>query len=203
MKIKIGYFYVFVFAIVAVLLFFLLSERGSRNKNLPSKRITAPASAHSKFEEPKVRPNRLNVSKSYLNKLKNLKKAFTKNPKDTLSLREYADLISIAHNPEKGNEYYLRILKINPKRKDILFSLVSNYYGMRKIDQANKFNQKILRYWPNDKGALYNKGVFLIAKGKIKEAIKVWNKLIKKFPQSPPAKLALENIKRLQSKRKN
>jgi len=193
MKIKTTYIYLTIIAAVVIWgVFILIKEPATRTK---TKQIPVmPKAAHNQFNSSLPKPTKSNVNKSFLNKLSSLKKEIEKNPSDTLSMREYADLISLSHNPEEGNKYYLKILKINPKRIDILFALVSNYYNLRKIKKAEKFNNKILKISPNNAGAMYNRGIFLALKGKTKEAHKIWETILRKFPNSPIAKSALKNI---------
>ncbi len=52
-----------------------------------------------------------------------LKKEVEANPKDTAKIKEYADFIAAAHKPEQAIPYYEKILKVDPRRNDILFSL--------------------------------------------------------------------------------
>ncbi len=193
-----NYVYFLVGIAVLVALYYLLTNGQNQDYGgTAGEKFAAPAPSHTQRKKPLAQPSKFDVSKKFLSKVNLLKKAIKNNPKDTLSMREYADLMSVAHNPKVANKYYLKILKIDRRRVDILFSLVSNYYRLRNIREAKKFNEKILRISPNDIGALYNKGVFLFTEGKIKQAEKAWKYLIKKFPNSPAAKLARQNLKRI------
>ncbi len=143
-------------------------------------------------------PNKSNVSADIIRKMEELKKAAEENPNDTLKLKEYADFLTEAHKPDEAIPYYQKILKVNPKRTDILFSLSFIYYNKQDYNKSEELTNKILSYDKNNPLALYNLGAISATKGDNEKAKDIWNKLIEKYPNAEAARAAkqsLENLK--------
>jgi tetratricopeptide (TPR) repeat protein len=126
-----------------------------------------------------------------------LKEEVEENPKDTLKIREYADFLSAAHQPDEAINYYYNILSVNPKRSDILFSLAYIYFNKKNYDKAEDLVNKVLLYEPDNTEALYNLGAIAASKGDKQKARTQWEKLIKNYPGSNASKLAESSLKKL------
>ncbi len=142
-------------------------------------------------------PNRSNVSADIIRKMEELKKSVEENPNDTLKLKEYADFLTEAHKPDEAVKYYQKILKVNPKRTDILFSLAFIYYNKQDYDKSGELTNQILSYDKNNVLALYNLGAIAATKGDNEKAREVWNELIEKYPNSEAAKAAQQSLNSL------
>jgi|AntRauTorckE6833_2_1112554.scaffolds.fasta_scaffold03474_8 tetratricopeptide (TPR) repeat protein len=58
-------------------------------------------------------------------------------------------------NYKEAEEYYLKVLEIDPNKKSILFRLLElNYYKLRNYDEAKKYCNKMLELSPNDEELL-------------------------------------------------
>ena len=142
-------------------------------------------------------PNRSNVSADIIRKMEELKKSVENNPGDTLKMKEYADFLTEAHKPDEAVKYYQKILKVNPKRTDILFSLAFIYYNKQDYDKSGELTNQILSYDKNNVLALYNLGAIAATKGDNEKAREVWNSLIEKYPNSEAAKAAQQSLNNL------
>lgn len=152
---------------------------------------------HRGFQSDPHSPTQMNVSKEVQQKLDQLKKEYDKNPADTAKAKEYADYLTAAHKADAAIVLYENILKINPKRTDILFSLTFIYYNKIDLDKSAFYNNQILKINPSNLDALYNSGAILAASGKEKEAKEIWNKIIKENPLSPAAEMAKSAIEQI------
>ena len=142
-------------------------------------------------------PNKSNVSADIIRKMEELKKEAEKNPNDTLKLKEYADFLAEAHKPDEAIKYYQKILNIDPKRTDVLFSLSFIFYNKRDYDKSEEYTNKILSYDKNNPLALYNLGAISATRGDKNKAKEIWNEIIKKYPNSEAAKTAEESLSNL------
>jgi tetratricopeptide (TPR) repeat protein len=142
-------------------------------------------------------PTKANVNENFRKQLENLKQKVEANPKDTLTLREYADLLNEGHKPLEAIQYYEKILKFNPNRTDVLFNLSIIYFNNNDLDKAEEFTNRILSYDINNDQAYYNIGAISAVKGDREKARKIWEDLIKKYPGSQTAKLASSSLKSL------
>ena len=139
-------------------------------------------------------PNKSNVSADIIRKMEELKKEADENPDDTLKLKAYADFLTEAHKPDEAVEYYQKILKVNPKRADVLFSLSFIYYNKHDYDKSEEYTNKILSFDKNNPLALYNLGAISATKGDKNKAKEIWNEIITKFPNSEAAKTAEQSL---------
>ena len=142
-------------------------------------------------------PNKSNVSADIIRKMEELKKEAEKNPNDTLKLKEYADFLAEAHKPDEAIKYYQKILNIDPKRTDVLFSLSFIFYNKRDYDKSEEYTNKILSYDKNNPLALYNLGAISATRGDKNKAKKIWNGIIEEYPNSEAAKTAEESLSNL------
>jgi len=142
-------------------------------------------------------PGKDNVMQEMLEKMNALKLAVEKNPNDTAKVREYADL-QMTHNPEESIKLYERILKIDPKRIDILLQLTFTHYNIGDVDKAVEYNNKVLSIDRNNLFAQYNVGGLAQVKGDNKKAIAIWKELARKNPNTEVAHIAEQAAKQLE-----
>ncbi len=142
-------------------------------------------------------PGKENVMQEMKEKMNTLKMAIEKNPNDTAKVREYADL-QIAHNPEEAIKLYERIIKVDPKRTDILLQLTFTFYNIGDIEKAIEYNNKVLSIDKNNLFAQYNVGGLAQVKGDNKKAIAIWKEIVKKYPNSEVAHIAEQAAKQLE-----
>ncbi len=202
MKIKPLYIYGTVFIAIAVILFILIQQDNTPQVN------NAPADIANK-EMPKddihkglggineQAPSSSNVSEQVKHEMEMLKKDADATPPDTLKMRKYADFIAAAHKQDEAITYYKKILKIDPKRLDILFSISYVYYLKHDYDSAEKYVNQILSRDKKNAQALYNLGAIAATKGNKQKAKDIWTKLIKDNPNNQVAKLAQSSLQQL------
>ncbi|HEY7751585.1 MAG TPA: tetratricopeptide repeat protein [Ignavibacteriaceae bacterium] len=200
MKFKTIYFYaILVLAAIIFLILFSRKENSTQhsysdeiqNQKIPDDEI------HNPLKTPGSNPSKENVSKEFHERMAELKQAVENNPKDTVKLKEYADFLSAAHKTDEALQMYERILKINPKRSDIYFSITLLYYTKNDLEKAEEYNSKVLEYDPENYMALYNKGAIAATKGDKESARLIWEKIIDKSPDSEVGNLAKQSLSRL------
>jgi tetratricopeptide (TPR) repeat protein len=142
-------------------------------------------------------PGKENVSEEYRNRLAELKETVDKNPSDTLAMRNYADFLSASHKMNEAIPYYEKVLKMNPKRADIYFSLALIYYNKQDFAKCEEVNNKVLSFEPKNQMALYNLGAIAATQGKKDKAKEFWNKVISISSESETGKLAQQSMDKL------
>lgn len=197
MKIKPIYIYLGVFTafIVAFIIFSGDGEKSTEQMSgqMPQDEIHKGMGSMNDGENPSA----ANVSNMIKQKIDSLRIAYEANTKDTMKAREYADLLSWAHNPDKAMEIYNDILKVNPNRTDILLQLTLLNYNKSEFDKAEEISNKILKIDSKNFLAEFNLGAIAEAKGNTEKARAIWNGVIKKYPNTPIAHIAEQSISQL------
>ena len=191
MKLKPIYIYG---GVVVLAIIFLSSNKDSDTPEDVQSNQMPNDDIHKGLKQP---PGKNNVSSEVKRHLEMLKKAVEENPKDTMKMREYADFLSAAHQPDEALSYYNNILKVNPKRTDILFSLAYIYFNKKDYNKAEDIVNKILLFEPDNTEAMYNLGAIAASNGDKEKAKTQWEKLVKNYPGSDAAKLAGSSLKKL------
>jgi tetratricopeptide (TPR) repeat protein len=200
MKFKPIYLYGVVLAAAVVLLIFFSRSKDSnpdpettnlQNENIPDDDI------HNQLKMQESNPTKDNVTENFHKRMGELKQAVENNPNDTLKLKEYADFLAAAHKTEEAIRMYDRILKINPKRTDIYFSITLLYYNEKDLQKAEEYNEKVLMYDPTNSMALYNRGALAATRGDKEKARTIWEKIVKDDPDSEVGNLAKQSLTRL------
>ena len=203
MKFKVAYIYI-LFVVAAIVTLIIISNIG--NTRLPANNLSNDITnkqmpedeVHKGIQNPtSPPPSSQNVSESFKHELNSLKKEVDNNPNDTVALRKYADLLVASHKPQESIGLYERILKKNPKRIDILFSLAFVYYNSGNFKNAEDETNKILHYDNQNVQAQYNLGAIEASKGNIEDAKRIWNKLLNDFPNSELANMTRESLNKL------
>jgi tetratricopeptide (TPR) repeat protein len=123
-----------------------------------------------------------------------LKKEVDESPNDTVKLKQYADFLAAAHRPDEALLFYNRILNINPKRIDVLFSIAEIYYTKHQFPEAEKYLNKILSYDKNNVKAYYNLGAIAVSKGDKAKAKEIWSRIIRNYPKSQISEIAKKSL---------
>jgi tetratricopeptide (TPR) repeat protein len=197
MKFKPLYGYLILAVILAGLVIFTQKKSGSVSTDIAKQEI--PNDEIHKGLKGSETPGKSNVSAEVIHKMGELKKAVEANPNDTLKLREYADFLSEAHKPDEAIKYYQKILQVDTKRTDILFSLSFIYYNKHEYNKSEELTNKILSYDKNNSLALYNLGAISATKGDNKKAEGLWNEVIQKYPNTDAAKIAKQSLSSLKN----
>ena len=183
MKFKPLYFYSAI-AVIVIITLIVVSQSGETENTNPTDITSEQKLPDDEIHNPLKSgesPNKDNVSEGFRHKLEMLEKSIEENPKDTLKIREYADLLAAAHKTDKAIEYYQKLLDINPRRTDILFSLSFIYYSSGDLDRAEAETKKILSFEPDNPNAQYNLGAIAAGKGDKEKAKEIWTKLVEKY----------------------
>lgn len=205
MKLKPIYIYLIVSAafIISVIIFSPSAKKLNVNTQInPHGQIPNDEIHKGITENNKDMPSKSNVTKEAVEKLNQLKSEYEKNPNDTLKIREYADMLTLAHKPEQAIELYEKILKVDSNRIDVLLHLTFLYFNKGELDKAEYYTNKILSIRNNYPLALYNLGVISEVKGNSQKAKYYWNEVIKKDPNSKLAQNAKEMLKTLEQLKK-
>ena len=196
--------YLIIFAVAVTVLMIIIQNSGGDD----SKKVIAPVDIankqmpadelHKGLNNPTTpAPTKNNVSEGFKHELNALETQFNKNPNDTSVLRQYADLLAASHKQDEAISLYEKILKKNPERIDILFSLSFIYYGKGDFFRAEEMTKKILIYDKKNTQAMYNIGAIAASKGDSQKAREVWTKLVTDFPNSESTGLAKESLSKL------
>lgn len=203
MKVKPIYIYltVFVVFIVALIIFSNSTKNSNVSNNMQMNGQMPDDDVHKglKSQGNGDMPSASNVMKEAIEKMNNLKAEVDKNPNDTLKIREYADMLTLAHKPDEAIDYYSKIIKIDPKRVDILLQLTYVYFNKGDLDKALDFTKKSLSVDKNNLIANYNLGAVLNAKGEKRQAIEIWKNLAQKYPNTDVGHIAKESVKQLEN----
>ena len=193
MKFKLVYLYgILVVAVIAVIII-ATNQRENKiaamediaNKEMPRDDVHKNIGKDNPMMHGQVK-----VNEEVKKKMEEMKAAVDANPNDTSKVREYADFLLAAHKPDEAVPYYEMVLKKDPKRNDIRFSLTFIYYNKGELDKAEEETNKILSYDKNNSMARYNLGAIEATRGNNEKARQIWNKLIQDDPKSETAELA-------------
>jgi tetratricopeptide (TPR) repeat protein len=202
LKFRIAYLYIILAIGVVITLIFLAG--GNNNNN------TEPAAGnienqqmpnddiHKGLGNPGgSNPSKSNVSQEFYQKMDMLKKDVEANPNDTAKIKQYADFIAAAHKPDEAIAYYEKILKVDPRRNDVLFSLSMLYFSRQDYNKAEDYTNRILSNDKNNTQAMYNLGAIAASKGDKSRAREIWNKLVSSYPGDEAAELAKSSLEKL------
>lgn len=199
MKFKLIYLYGIIF--IAVMVTLIIISKSNPSKKSDKENVIS-------IQKPKddlsnslgiqnQNPSSANVSKEVFEKLDRMKKLADAKPPDTLRVREYADFLAAAHQPDEAIKYYEKILTVDKKRKDIYLAITLIYYNQSKLDKAEEITNQILKLFPKDAMATYNLGAIEATKGNKVKAREIWEKLIASDPDNETAILAKNSIDRI------
>ncbi len=139
-------------------------------------------------------PSKSNVREDFWAKMDKYKAEIEANPNDTLAMKNYAQLLGMAHQTEKAIELYERILAIDPTRIDILLAEGLVFYNNKNFRMAEVITKKIIALDDSHLDAKYNLGVIAASQGKNDEAKKIWKELSEKYPNDDVGKLAASSL---------
>jgi Flp pilus assembly protein TadD len=202
-KFKIAYVYI-LFVIAAVIVLIIVSDIGNTKSpsdnsanNISGKQMPED-DVHKGIQNPNsLPPSSQNVSESFKHELNSLKKEADNNPNDTVAVKKYADLLVASHKPHESIALYESILKKNPKRIDILFSLSFVYFNTGDFGKAEEVTNKILHLDRKNQQAQYNLGAIAASNGNSEEARRIWTKLLSENPNSELSSMINESLKNL------
>jgi tetratricopeptide (TPR) repeat protein len=143
-------------------------------------------------------PSKENVNKEAMHQFEMLKKAYESNPNDTVKAKAYAQMLAAGHQPETAAKILEDILAKDKKRIDILLLLTMVNYNLKKYDKAEDYTKRILAIDKNHSEANYNLGAIYAEQGRKEDARKIWESIIKKYPNTQASKyavMALNNLK--------
>lgn len=201
MKFKLLYFYSGLVIIIAAIILLTIMD----NKNTPAtvsndivNKQMPVDEVHKGLDNPtSIPPNKQNVNSSVFDQLEAMRKETENNPTDTLKLREYADFLASAHRHEEAITYYEKILKIDPKKKEILFTIAFMYNNKLDFEKAEQWTKRILKIDPRDSQALYNLGAINASRGNKNKAREIWERIVREFPGTSSAELARTGLEKL------
>ncbi|HPN37580.1 MAG TPA: tetratricopeptide repeat protein [Melioribacteraceae bacterium] len=143
-------------------------------------------------------PSKENVNKEAMQQFEMLKKTYETNPNDTANAKSYASMLAAGHHPEDAVKIFEDIIAKDKKRIDILLLLTMVNYNLQNYDKAEDNTKKILALDKNHSEAYYNLGAIYAQQGKKEDAKKIWENIIKKYPNTQASKyavMALNNLK--------
>lgn len=196
MKVKPLYIYLGVF-IVFIVAFIIFSGKSDKNINPHEGIGQMPNDDIHKGMTYGQSPSSSNVTENTRKKFEELKSVYDKNPSDTSNARKYADMLTMAHQPDKAMEIYESILTVDSKRSDILLELTFLYYNKGDLNKAEDLTNKMLAINSNNPYAFFNLGIIAHAKGDLAKAKIQFEQTIKKFPDMQIAKDARQMLEEM------
>ena len=202
MKIKPIYIYIIILLLAVAALIIFTGRRNNATTPVTSgdksEKQMPSDSIHKNLKAPATpAPSKDNVSEGFKQEMTNRQKAVEDNPKDTLKIREYADLLTAAHKSNEAIPYYEKILKSNPRRTDILFSISVICFNKGDFANAEVYTKKILVVDKNNLQAQYNLGAVYASLQDFNNARLIWTKLANENPSSQLGALARESLGKL------
>ncbi len=203
-NVKPVYLYVGSFVIIIIALFIFANVRNEKHAVKNPERMDVSDEPipndpiHNALKNPIAeKPDKSNVMPDIMQHMKDLKQAVAAHPSDTLKLREYADFLAQAQMNDKAINYYQKVLRINPRRVDIMTSMVYIFYSEHNLKQAENYLNKILAVNRNDVDAMYNLGAVWANEGNRDKAKQLWTKIVRDYPNSPLAQKAKASLDQL------
>ncbi len=197
MKIKPLYLYI-IGIVVLVLAVILISGNNSSKTEEPKTTTDITEKQMPDDETHRMQPSKENVNQEAIHQFEMLKKAYESNPNDTLKAKAYAQMLAAGHNPEEAVKILESILAKDKKRIDVLLLLTMINYNLQNYTKAEDYTKRILAIDKNHSEANYNLGAIYAQMGKKDEAKKIWENIIKKYPNTQASKyavMALNNLK--------
>lgn len=201
MKLKPIYLYLFVIIVALITLITISNSNDTSNsemaavtENIPDDEIHNNITGQSE-----IGPTRSNVNQSIIDEMNDLGVYVDANPNDTLKIKEYADLLAMAHNEDKALELYNRILSIDKNRTDVITSLAIMYYNKSDFSQSKMYIERILRINPEHVEAKYNLGLIEARLGDMEAAKKQWEDLQRNHPNTKMSDMAKESLEKLKN----
>lgn len=187
--------------ILAVVVFFIISNQNPNSSTTATNDITNKEmpndSLHKSLQMPEEHPDKENVMASVMRKMETLKKDVEEHPNDTLKIKHYAQFLAAAHQSQEALKYFDKILKVDPKRIDILFSVAYINYTDRNFAEAEKILNKVISLDKNNLQAYYNLGAIAFSSGNKEKAKEIWSKLVKEHPKSEIGQLAKKTLSQI------
>jgi len=183
--------------IIAALVFIILSQKDASNAAKGPGSLTnmqMPNDSLHRGLTGAMQPGKDNVMETIKQHLAMLKKSVDENPGDTLMMRHYADFLAAAHQQDEALVCYNKILNVNNRRVDILFSIANIYYAKHEFPETEKYLNEILSYDKNNLKAYYNLGAVAVSKGDKAKAREIWSKIIRDYPNSPISETAKKSL---------
>ncbi len=131
-----------------------------------------------------------------------LRDRLQKNPRDLEALITLGNANYDIQRFDTARDLYQAALAVDPMNVQVRTDLASCYRQLGDPDHAVEELRRVLAINPAHDTALYNLGVILLNDKKNPiEAIRMWEELRRKHPQSPIAKALGEKIRKLKSAR--
>ncbi|MBO4546429.1 MAG: tetratricopeptide repeat protein, partial [Treponema sp.] len=93
-----------------------------------------------------------------------------------------------------ASEKYQEALKINPSYTDAWFRLAQCVYQMNQSEAALEYLQSAKKYAPGRSDILNLEGMALISLGRLEEAQKIFEAVLKKYPNDVDARFGLAEL---------
>lgn len=197
MKLKPIYIYLILFSVVLITVISLSTLSNEVDDSNIAKGEMPNDDVHKSFQNGNQNPSSTNVTTAAREMLDELKNYVASNPDDTLKIREYAELLTAAHDEEKAIEQFRSILMKDKNRTDILSKLSILYYKRNDFLKARQYIEQILVLDPNNAEAQYNLGIVKVRVGEIDAAKKQWQDLMANHPNTKMSAMAKESLERL------
>lgn len=184
-------------AVAAMVIYFTVNTSDSAEPKNQGMNEMPNDETHRNFKHPEMGGGGMNLRPDILAKLNDLKKSAEESPNDTLKMRELADFYFESHKPDDAMLYYNKILAKDSRRTDILHNITNIYYTQKEFGKAEETAKRILAINKDDVFAYYNLGAIYATSGNKDEARKIWNEILKKYPQNPIKELIQESLSQI------
>ncbi|HHJ52277.1 MAG TPA: tetratricopeptide repeat protein [Caldithrix abyssi] len=138
-----------------------------------------------------------------MQKIKQLKDAHAKNPKDFDVNVELGNSYFDIGRYDKAISFYKTAIAVKPDQPPILIDLGVSYFNLQKSDSALFYMNQALKVQPDHPQGLYNLGIVYYNMGKRDKAIETWQRLIDAHPGSREAQAAKQFIEQVKNQQKS
>lgn len=153
---------------------------------LPEQIQVNVGSPHVPPERTTARDPAMVAGASFMAKVTQLKQRLERNPKDQEALIFLGNANYDITRFEEASQYYRRLLDLDPANVHVRTDLATSLYNLGKKEEALAEIQKVLDYNPDHETALFNLGIVLLEiKNDKQGAIRAWEHLLSKHPDSP------------------
>ncbi|MFZ5863732.1 MAG: tetratricopeptide repeat protein [Nitrospirota bacterium] len=152
-----------------------------KKESAPSSEVPAPPAASGESAAP---PDP-QVAKA-MEEIVQYRQRVAQNPNDVEALAALGTVNLMLQRPDHAKEWFERVLKVDPNRKDTRIDLAIALRYLQQSDEAIKQLNLVLAKDPKNAAALFNAGIILLEDKKDQPAaIAKWEALMKAYPDDP------------------
>ncbi len=144
-------------------------------------------------------PDGTNVNPNTHSQLESLRKRVVDTPDDTTHIFRLARLLQDSHKPDEAARNYRHYLALHPDNYQAWLDMTQSFGQAQQWDDALKAVEDMLKKYPEDASALYNKGAIYANLNRYDEAEQVLQVVIEQNKSPEVTALAEMMVKKLEA----